>query len=637
MLTTVQSYYQRLRSRFRQWALDPRLHLWLKLLSASAGGFLLSAASLSHHAQPIALGLLCALTGLPSLAAALGSALGYLVFWGNAGYGGLLWCALGLLFALTVGSSRFSTQSPWLMAALAGVGVAAAGLWMQYLGRGTPLPMYLLQIAMAVLSTALFSHSIHHRESVSDWLVMGVGVLALCQVFPSRWLCLGFPAAAAITVGNAFPAAALGGLALDLAGVSSVSMTAAMSAAWLMRLLPLGNRWKRTLAPALAYGFIMALTGHWELYPLPSLVLGGLVGMLLPGSATNTQRRGETGIAQVRLEMTAEVYRQMQRQILELQPPAPDRQALIHRACERACSNCSYRKACSEKSQAQALPVEILDHPVSDGTLPFSCRRTGRLLHELQRSQEHLRLLRSQHRQQAEARQALAQQYRFLSLHLEGLSDGLCRKAQQLQLRFEPEIALGTNRRLCDNGDRCIHFAATGARYYVALLDGMGTGIGAADEATQAGLLLKGLLTSGFPAEHALATLNSLCALRSRAGAVTVDLLELELDNGRASLFKWGAPASWIMRRTGCEKIGTAVPPPGLLVADNPEAAQRLSLRRGEVLLLLSDGVSGEDALCAVTMETPLEEQADQILASAVGEETDDATVALIRLRPLSA
>jgi stage II sporulation protein E len=164
----------------------------------------------------------------------------------------------------------------------------------------------------------------------------------------------------------------------------------------------------------------------------------------------------------------------------------------------------------------------------------------------------------------------------------------------------------------------------------------MGTGIGAVEEGLRAGRLLKRLLCAGYPAEYALRSLNSLCALRSRAGAVTVDLAELQLDSGKVSLYKWGAAPSWVLRRTGPEKIGTATPPPGLSVSEGRETVERLSLRRGEVLVLLSDGVGGEDALhgCVLSAAVPLGELAAEILESGAPDTGDDATVAVVRLCP---
>jgi hypothetical protein len=63
---------------------------------------------------------------------------------------------------------------------------------------------------------------------------------------------------------------------------------------------------------------------------------------------------------------------------------------------------------------------------------------------------------------------------------------------------------------------------------------------------------------------------------------------------------------------------------------------ERLSLRQGETLLLLSDGVGGEDALrcCFATPEEPLGELTARILEFSDPDSADDATVAAIRLVP---
>lgn len=634
MMITVQSYFQQFKVTLRRWSLNPEVHKRLRVLASLLSGFVLSAASLAHHPQPFATALVCMLTGVPSILTALGAAAGYLIFWSNAGWEGVMWAALALLCAQTLGRTHLPSRSPWLMSSTAGLITALSGLWMQHLGMGAEPAMYLLRIGLSIGTARLFAMVQDSRDTVADWVVSGIGVLALCQIAPISWLCLGFPAAAFLTTGFAFPAAALAGLALDLADVTAVPMTAALCVAWLVRLLPWQKPWARALAPAFVYPIVMVLTGNFDPTPLPGLAIGGLLGLLVPNAAPSIHRRGETGIAQVKLELTAEVFRQMQQLLLELNNPPIDEQALILRACEKACGTCSYRKSCTGKQHAQALSPQILSLPILDSSLHFSCRRTGRLLQELRRSQEHLRLLRSIHQQQEESRLALTQQYRFLSLYLQELSDDLGRRSRQYDLRYEPEVAFCANRSMAENGDRCLQFAGIGCRYYVAILDGMGTGFGALDEAAQAGSLLKHLLRAGFPAEHALSSLNSLCALRGRAGAVTVDLAELQLDTGKASLYKWGAPPSWLMTNETYEKIGTAGPPPGLLVASNPEEAQRLSLRRGEILVMLSDGVGGEDALTAASANAALSDQALEILTSGNGEGNDDATVALIRLRP---
>ena len=164
----------------------------------------------------------------------------------------------------------------------------------------------------------------------------------------------------------------------------------------------------------------------------------------------------------------------------------------------------------------------------------------------------------------------------------------------------------------------------------------MGPGIGAAQEGQTAASLLRQMLSAGFPAEHALRSLNSLLALRGRAAAVTIDLAELRLDTGRATVYKWGAAPSLLLSGALADKIGTASPPPGLSVTDGRETVERLSLRRGEVLVLLSDGVDGEAVRrgSALHSQRPPEELAAEILECGTRDTDDDATVVVIRLVP---
>ena len=86
-------------------------------------------------------------------------------------------------------------------------------------------------------------------------------------------------------------------------------------------------------------------------------------------------------------------------------------------------------------------------------------------------------------------------------------------------------------------------------------------------------------------------------------------------------------------------KIGTAAPPPGLSVTDGRETVERLSLRRGEILILLSDGAGGEESLRAAVegSDEPLGELAARILECSRSMGTDDATVAVVRLNSLGA
>ncbi len=308
---------------------------------------------------------------------------------------------------------------------------------------------------------------------------------------------------------------------------------------------------------------------------------------------------------------------------------------LRDKARQRACTTCSMRKSCLDQAQ---LTVQLLEYP-----LDAQCRKAGRLIPELRRAQDQLRWMKADRLRQQEYRQSLIQQYRFLGNYLRTLADGLPRHSTAGDPSYRVEVSARSHGKEAANGDVCLTFSGTECRYFVALCDGMGTGLGAAQDSREVARLLRKMLTAGFPPEHALPSINSLLTLGSSAGAATMDLAELRLDTGSVTLYKWGAAPSWLLRRSGAEKIGTATPPPGLGIAtmDLAElrldtgsvtlykwgaapswllrrsgaekigtatpppglgiepvtmAVRKLSLRQGEALILLSDGVDGEEA-----------------------------------------
>jgi hypothetical protein len=335
----------------------------------------------------------------------------------------------------------------------------------------------------------------------------------------------------------------------------------------------------------------------------------------------------------VRLELASAVLDQTGELLRLITQPPIDEEALMARAAERACGSCPCRKNCKE-TPGQMSP-QLLHKPLGNGAdLPLSCRKTGRLLQELRRSQEQLRAIRADRDRQQEYREAVAQQYGFLSEYLQDVADSLARRREPAKQWYQPEVAVCSASRERANGDRCLWFAGVECRYYILLCDGMGTGPEAAREGQAVGAMLRKLLSAGFPPSYALRTVNSLCALQGRAGAVTIDLAELQLDTGKAVLYKWGAAPSFVIARGEPIKIGTATPPPGLSVTDGRETVERLSLRRGETLVLLSDGAGGEESL-RLAWERPGEpagELAARILESNQSQDADDATVAVVRL-----
>lgn len=631
---TIQSYVRRGQLLLRKWAVHPRLVPLAQGCGYALSGFLLSAASLGGHAQTLPLGALCALTGWPAVLFALGGCGGYWVFWGQAGLQGIAWLCTGLPACLLLGNRRLARDTPWLLPAIASLMVSAWGVIFQtWMNDRTAIFMYLLRVVSAALSARLFTVAAQQRDPIADWLVGGVAVLALAQVSPLPGVSLGYIAAGILATAGSFPAAAIAGLALDLARIARTPMSAVLCLAFLAQLLPRGPKWLPWAALAFSSCTVMALTGTWELSIIPWLTAGGAIGMLLPPRKAPARRRGETGLLQVRLELVSGVLAQTEQLLLEAGDAPIDEAAMVEKAVHSACSACPCRKSCRECQPN--IPTDLLHRPLLlPSDLPVSCRKAGRLLQELRRCQERLRLLKADRQSRKEYRSAVIQQYRFLCAYLQQLSDQLGTRDTGIVQRYQPEVAVYSAGKESTNGDRCLWFAGTQCRYYILLCDGMGTGLGAAQESRAASSMLRRLLTAGFPAEYALRSLNSLCALRSRAGAVTLDLAELQLDSGKATLYKWGAAPSYLLTRYGAEKIGTAGPPPGLSVTDGRETVERLSLRRGETLIMVSDGVDGEDVLRR-DGDFPAEPPgvlAAKILEGIQVDRSDDATVAVVRL-----
>ena len=633
MMTTVSSWLRRGRYFLREFLLDSRSRRAATLLGSALAGFLLSAASLSHASQPITLGLLLALPGWHAVTCCLGGLGGYILFWGPHGLQGVVWMILGLAGALGPGQQETVQEPRALRSALGALIVAVTGLAFQFWQLDNiRMGLYLLRISLGAGAAWLFPAA-QRKEPFALWLLGGAVVLALSQTAPLIWLNPGYLAAGAIAVSCAFPAAAIAGLALDLAQVTQVPMTAVLCLIYLLRLVPRANTLMLRLSPGLVYALVCGMAGLWNPYPLPTLILGGFAGALLPQQPKIAHRRGETGVAQVRLEMAAGVLAQTERILLETPDPPIDEEALVLRAVERACASCPARKGCRDREHMAAMDPKLLHRTLlSPVDLTASCRKSGRVLVEMHRSQEQLRSIKAGRERQAEYRSALIQQYQFLSYYLQDLSDGLTHRDREPRCAYRAIVQVYANRPAPDNGDRCLWFPGTGEDYFVVLCDGMGTGLGAVEEARTAANILQELLSAGFPSEYALRSLNSLCALRDRAGAVTVDLLRIRLDTGRCSLYKWGAAPSYLLSSSGAEKIGTAGPPPGLSVQDARETVSRLSLRRGETLLLLSDGAAGEEVPRRWEQTAQAGEMATKLLEQLEGQ--DDATAVLIRLEP---
>ena len=621
MMTSLETYWHRGQGRIQRWASHRRIQMTLGLMLSFLRGFLLSAGALAHHPMPLGLGLLLQTKGLPALAMTLGSSLGFWVFWGRTGLQGMVWSGLGLVFGWLLG------RKPHTLSLLGSAGAfIAAGTGLLFhllLQDATTIPIYLLRIGVGIGSAVLWSLEQERHLPTARWLASGVTVLALAQVYG-----LGFFLAGAIAAKPIFPGVVLAGLGLDLAQVTPIPMTVVLSLCWATRLIPRMPRWLGSALPGAVY---LTLTRDWK--PALGLVLGGVLGGVTTKKPQVLPRPDEAAQLRSRLEQMSGALDLMRQQLLGVPVLPIDESMLTARVRERACGGCPCRKTCLQR--LDPVPEELLHRPLFQNiTLPIPCKKPSRMILELRRAQEQLRTIRAERDRMAEYRWAVQQQYQCLS-HL--LHQATAESPSEHPRRFRPEIAVRSAGREHTSGDCCVWFAGTGNLYYILLCDGMGTGLGAAQEGSAAVELLRELLQAGCSPGDALKSINSLLALCGKAGAVTIDLAQLELDTGRAAVYKWGAAPSWIIREGRAEKIGTAGPPPGLSIQDGRETVTRLSLRRGDLLLLVSDGIDGSVvSQLAQSLGDAPGELAARVLAEGCHDIGDDATVAVIRLSPVS-
>lgn len=628
----ISSYVRQGRLTLRRWVLDPGVQRAARWSVHVLAGFCLSAASLQQGMLPLVMGLVWACRGWRAVLVAAGGALGYGVFWGDGSLQGILWTGLSLLGVLLLGDRQISRELPLLIPSVGMLMVSATGLGFQLLaGDNTSIPLYLIRVALGGATPWLFTRWLQKQEPVTAWFCWSLVALSLAQILPVRWLGLGYVAAGFAAARMAFPCAALTGLALDLAGITSVPMTAVTVLAWCVRFLPRYPKWVSGLAPGCMGVLLLYFSGSRDLGILPGLFLGGVAACLFTDARKAMPRRGETGAAQVRLEMAAGVLERTCRLFQDTPVRAVDEGALVLRAVSEACAGCAARDHCRDMRRLQQLPGNILRKPLlTVQELPVRCKKGSRVLAELRRAQEQLRTLQADRLRQQEYREAVVQQYGFLSAFLQGLSDDLNHRGACAAAVYDPLVSVCGNRRQGQNGDRCTQFAGVRNQYYILLCDGMGTGTGAVQEGKTAIGYLRQLLSCGFPAGHALRSLNSLCALGDRVASVTVDLAEVELDTGKVTLYKWGAGASYLLTTAGAEKLGSISPPPGLSVTEGREVSCSFLMRRGQTLVLVSDGVEEEAVMDACKKTLSAAALAEELLRTASRE--DDATVVTVQL-----
>lgn len=126
---------------------------------------------------------------------------------------------------------------------------------------------------------------------------------------------------------------------------------------------------------------------------------------------------------------------------------------------------------------------------------------------------------------------------------------------------------------------------------FVAISDGMGTGIRASNESTIAIELLEKMMQVNIEKEMAIKTINNILRTRTNDELfTTMDLSFIDLYKGRLQAVKSGASPTFIKRRDEVRIINTQSLPIGIL-KDIDFNIYEESIEDGDLIIMMSDGV----------------------------------------------
>ena len=216
----------------------------------------------------------------------------------------------------------------------------------------------------------------------------------------------------------------------------------------------------------------------------------------------------------------------------------------------------------------------------------------------------------------------------------------LC-EAKKYSLSFVKKSVSKRSEDCC--GDSVALFENEGGRFFSLISDGMGSGREAAAMSELTVGFLRNMLSVGGMNRDILQMLNS--CLKSRwdgsayESSATLDLMELDRMSGRAVFYKCGAAPTYLFRSGRLFKLRSRTMPLGILEHTDARVLD-LELNEGDVVVMMSDGVSGGEEDCPYlfdllrqNIETAgAERVADLILKYARSHSDDDATVVVLRV-----
>jgi len=178
----------------------------------------------------------------------------------------------------------------------------------------------------------------------------------------------------------------------------------------------------------------------------------------------------------------------------------------------------------------------------------------------------------------------------------------------QMRLCSTPRFAVEYARRTASAPDEAEYCGDTvgiwekeNGYVYSLISDGMGSGAEAAQTSGAAAIFLEKLLHVTDRCSVALEMLNGFlrnkgCGSFQECSA-TVDLLSLDLYDGKASFYKSGAAPSYVLREDGLFKLRSKTLPMGILRQTDIKRLH-FDIADGDVIVMVSDGVTGGKEEC---------------------------------------
>lgn len=193
-------------------------------------------------------------------------------------------------------------------------------------------------------------------------------------------------------------------------------------------------------------------------------------------------------------------------------------------------------------------------------------------------------------------------------------------------------------------GDTVGVFRERDGRFFALISDGMGSGAEAAMTSGLSGAYLRKMIGAGASCEMAVRMLNGFLRHRGNGGlhecSATVDLLELDLMEGKASFYKNGAAPTYVFRSGGIFKLRSRTVPVGI-IGETDTRRIAFDVAAGDMIVMVSDGVTQGreecpwlfDLLRSQSEDVSVDRIADLVVKYAKNEgASDDLSVLVIKI-----